>query len=99
MNVVAVVTDLLDRSRFPDGVRFVRRLPDDLAGVDVVVVDLAAAGSLDAVRAASAAGVRVVAYGRHTSTDLLAEARAAGAARVLARSAFFTDVARAVHPT
>ena len=69
MNVTALVPDLLDRSRFPDGVRALR-----------------AAGST----------ARVVAYGRHTEVELLAEARAAGCDRVLARSAFFADVERAL---
>ena len=95
MSVVALVGDLLDRSRFPEGVRFVRRLDDVAAGDDVVVVDLAAPGALDAVRDLRARGsaVRVVAYGRHTEREALAEARAAGCDRVLARSAFFADVA------
>lgn len=94
--VVALVTDLMDRSRFPPGVRFVRRLDAASAGdADVVVVDLGAPGALDAVRAVRAAGsaARVVAYGSHTERETLAEARAAGCDRVLARSAFFADVA------
>ena len=95
MNVTALVTDLLDRSRFPDGTRFVRRL-DEGTDADVYVVDLAAPGALDAVRALATSDARVVAYGRHTETELLAEARRAGADRVLARSAFFADVAKAL---
>lgn len=93
MKVIALVTDLLDRSRFPDGTTFVRRL-EGTGDADVVVVDLSVAGALDGVRALRAAGstARVVAYGRHTETDVLAEARRAGADRVLARSAFFADV-------
>jgi hypothetical protein len=97
MKVVAVVTDLLDRSKLPAGTSAVRRLPDDLAGIDVVVVDLSAPGAIDAVRAAAPV-TRVVAYGRHTATDLLAAARDAGAHRVLARSAFFADPAAAIGP-
>lgn len=94
MTVVALVTDLLDRSRFPDGVRFVRRL-DGAPDAGVVVVDLAVPGALDAVRALRASGstARVVAYGRHTDRDVLADAKAAGCDRVLARSAFFADPA------
>lgn len=92
--IVARVTDLLDRSRFPEGVRFVRRVEPG-TDADVVVVDLAGPGALDDVRALRAAGstARVVAFGRHTETELLAEAKAAGCDRVLARSAFFADVA------
>jgi DNA-binding NarL/FixJ family response regulator len=94
--VVAMVTDLLDRSKFPDGTRFVRRLGD--VDADVVVVDLSVPGAVDGIAVLRAAGstVRVVAYGRHTATELLAEARRAGADRVLARSAFFADVAAAL---
>ena len=95
MKVTALVTDLLDRSRFPDGTRFVRRIEDD-SDADVFVVDLAAPGALDAVRALAGSEARVVAYGRHTETELLADARKAGADRVLARSAFFADIAKAL---
>lgn len=92
--IVALVSDLLDRSRFPQGVTFVRRV-DPATDADVVVVDLAVPGAVDGVRALRAAGstARVVAFGRHTETQLLAEARRAGCDRVLARSAFFADVA------
>ena len=92
--IVALVTDLLDRSRFPEGVTFVRRV-DPATAADVVVVDLAVPSALDDVRALREAGstARVVAFGRHTETELLADARAAGCDRVLARSAFFADVA------
>ena len=96
MTVVALVTDLLDRSKFPDGTRFVRKL--DGVEADVVVVDLSVAGAVDGIAALRAAGsgARVVAYGRHTNADVLRDAREAGADRVLARSAFFGDVAGAL---
>jgi DNA-binding NarL/FixJ family response regulator len=91
--IVALVTDLMDRSRFPAGVEFVRSL--DGVDADVVVVDLGVRGALHAVRSLRAAGstARVVAYGSHVERDLLTEARAAGCDRVLARSAFFADAA------
>jgi DNA-binding NarL/FixJ family response regulator len=97
VNVMALVTDLLDRSRFPDGTTFVRRL-DGAADAELVVVDLSVGGAIDAVRSLRAAGstARIVAYGRHTETEVLADARRAGADRVLARSAFFADVAAAL---
>ena len=97
LNVTALVTDLLDRSRFPDGTTFVRRL-DGAYDADVVVVDLSVGGAVDGVRALRAAGstARIVAYGRHTETEVLADARRAGADRVLVRSAFFVDVAGAL---
>lgn len=93
--IVGLVTDLLDRSRFPAGVRFVRSLDAGAGEADVVVVDLGVAGALDAVRALRSAGstARIVAYGSHVERELLAEARAAGCDRVLARSVFFADVA------
>ena len=96
MTVTALVTDLLDRSKFPEGVRFVRRLDD--VDAEVVVVDLSVPGAVDGVRALRERGstARVIAYGRHTATDVLADARRAGCDRVLARSAFFADVAGAL---
>jgi DNA-binding NarL/FixJ family response regulator len=96
VTVVAMVTDLLDRSKFPDGTRFVRRLDDVDAAV--VVVDLSVRGAVDAIAALRAAGsdARIVAYGRHTAAEVLRDAREAGADRVLARSAFFADVAGAL---
>jgi DNA-binding NarL/FixJ family response regulator len=96
----ALVVDLLDRSRFPEGVRFVRRAADLDDAADVVVVDLGRADALDGVRRLRAAGsaARIVGYGSHVEREVLAEARAAGCDRVLARSAFFADVAAAVAP-
>jgi DNA-binding NarL/FixJ family response regulator len=80
-----------------DFVRDPARLDGD---ADVIVVDLGRPGGLDAVRALRAAGsgALVVAFGRHTEREVLAEAGAAGCDRVLARSAFFADVAAAMQP-
>lgn len=99
MNVAALVVDLLDRSKFPDGATFVRSAADLDPDAEVVVVDLALADALDGVRHLRAQGstARIVAYGRHTAVEVLAEARAAGCDRVLARSAFFADVSGAIH--
>jgi DNA-binding NarL/FixJ family response regulator len=98
MRLSAYVVDLVDRSRFPDGTTFVRRAADLDPGADVVVVDLSRPDALAAVRTLRAAGssARIIGYGRHTERELLADARAAGCDRVLARSAFFADVAAAV---
>jgi DNA-binding NarL/FixJ family response regulator len=98
MTVSALVPDLLDRSRFPAGVRFARQPAELDAHADVVVVDLAAPDALDAVASIRAAGsaARVVAYGRHDDPARLAAAREAGCDRVLARSAFFADVPAAL---
>jgi hypothetical protein len=95
--VVALVTDLMDRSRIgaalPDA-EFVR---DTAActGAAVVVVDLARDPDLDVLRTA-ARGARIVAFGAHVDDDRLAAARAAGADLVVARSRFFHDPAAAV---
>ncbi len=59
-----------------------------------MVVDLARPGVLDALAAVAALEPRpaIVGFGSHVDRELLARARAAGADRVLARSAFFGDV-------
>ena len=97
MRVAALVDDLLDRSKLAAAVpatTFVRE--PGAAGPADVVVDLAThSGDVETLRARQPA-TRIVAYGRHTDTDALAAARAAGADRVLARSAFFRDPAAAV---
>lgn len=94
MNVAAYTPDLMDRSKISAAVpdcRFVAR-PEalvGLAGIDVVVVDLAKRGALDALPDIVAGGVRVFAYGSHVDKRLLAAAEAAGCADVLPRSQFF----------
>lgn len=100
--IVALSADLMDRSRFPAGTAFVRaaeQLVDGaVGGADVIAVDLAVPGAVDAVRRLRAAGssARIVAYGSHVDRERLAAAREAGSDRVLARSVFFADVATAV---
>lgn len=90
--IAAYVPDLMDRSRLSSvpGVTFVET-PAGLVGVDadVVVVDLSRPGVLDVLPALTA---RVVAFGSHVDTELLAAARATGA-EVLPRSRFFADPA------
>jgi hypothetical protein len=88
--VVALVTDLADRVAIGDGARYVRR-PEDLDGIDadVVIVDLSVPGALDAITS-TATGSRVVAYGAHVATELLAEAAERGA-EVMPRSRFFRE--------
>jgi hypothetical protein len=85
--VVAIATDLMDRSKISgalEEVRFVRP-GGDLAGVDIVLVDLSLPGALDD---AVGSGARVIAYGSHVADDVLAAARASGA-EALPRSVFF----------
>jgi len=90
--IVAYVPDLMDRSKVAaaGAVTFVAR-PADLAGAsedaDVVVVDLTRPGVVDAL--AGLGDRRVIGFANHTSRDVMAAARAAGAEQVLARSEFF----------
>jgi hypothetical protein len=98
MKIVAMTSDLMDRSRIgaalPD-VEFVRE-PSGCAGADVVVVDLARhAGDVAALRAA-APTARIVAFGPHVDTAMFEQATADGADVVLARSRFFNDPAASV---
>ena len=97
MNVVALTPDLGDRSRIasthPDTV-FVGAaalLPTAAAGADVVVVDLTRAGVLDVLDEVVAGAGRVIGYGPHVDTELLAAALASGAEAV-PRSRFFRDM-------
>ena len=99
--VVALVDDLIDQSRItaaaPDTVT--TRSAGDVAGADVVVVDLGGHGdSITEVRDLAPEAF-VVAFGRHDDGAALEAAREAGADRVLARSKFFADVAGSLEPT
>jgi len=95
--VVALVTDLMDRSRISAAVPDVEfaRDPGACAGAAVIVVDLARDPDVGALRSV-VPGARIVAFGAHVDDDRLAAARAAGADLVLARSRFFHDPAAAV---
>jgi hypothetical protein len=100
MRIVAMTTDLMDRSRVSaaaEGVEFTSD-PSACAGADVVVVDLARyAAVVPAVRAA-APHARIVAFGPHVDTALLESAAHDGADVVLPRSRFFQDPAAALAP-
>jgi hypothetical protein len=94
MRVVALVADLMDRSRVAaaiPGVRFVTT-PAGLAAAageaDLVIVDLGRPGALDAAVALAQEGANVVGYASHVATDVLDRAGAAGCT-ALARSVFF----------
>jgi hypothetical protein len=89
--IVALTTDLMDRSKIAGaipGVAF--SLTDD---ADVVIVDLAR-GDVAEVRAALPSA-RIVAYGPHVDEAAAVAARSAGADTVLPRSRFFRDPAAA----
>lgn len=95
--IAAFVPDLMDRSKVaaaaPGDVTFVRSAAD-LAGVaaEVVVVDLARPGVLDALPGLAAA--RTIGFASHVDRELAAAAEAAGCAEVMARSRFFADLPR-----
>lgn len=98
MRIVALTTDLMDRSRIADaigGVEFARDLAG-CAGADVVVVDLARDGPAIAALRAAAPSARIVAFGPHVDIEAMARATQDGADLVLARSRFFQDPAAAV---
>ncbi|HUS62702.1 MAG TPA: hypothetical protein VMY34_10930 [Acidimicrobiales bacterium] len=84
--------DLMDRSRIsaacPEAT-FVGAVAD-LATTDaqVLVVDVARPGALDAIRGSTA---RVVGFASHVDADLMAAARDAGV-EVMARSRFFSSL-------
>ncbi|MGH8984535.1 MAG: DNA-binding response regulator [Acidimicrobiia bacterium] len=100
MTTVALVTDLMDRSRISGavpGVAFASG-PDACAGADVVIVDLG--GHAEAVAGVRrvAPDARIVAFGRHDNPDALTRAQADGADVAVARSRFFRDPAAVVTP-
>jgi hypothetical protein len=100
VKIVALMTDLMDRSRVSSAVPGVEFASDAAActDADVVVVDLARhAAGVAAARAASPKA-RVVAFGPHVDDALLAQAAVDGADVVLPRSRFFQDPAAALAP-
>jgi hypothetical protein len=88
MKVVAYAPDLMDGSKLRSAGADLVRGVDDLidADADVVVVDLGRPGVLEAVGALAG---RTIGFCRHTDTDLIAAAEAAGCDEVLVRSVFF----------
>jgi len=95
--MVAYVPDLMDRSKVASaapGMTFVSSpadLPAASSGADLVVVDLSRPGVLEVLPAITAP---TIGFGRHDDRERLAAATAAGCNRVLARSAFFSQVAQ-----
>jgi hypothetical protein len=95
--MVAYVPDLMDRSKVASAavgadvtfVPTVAALPAAAAGADLVVVDLSRPGVLEVLPAITAP---TIGFGRHDDRERLAAATAAGCDRVLARSAFFSQV-------
>ena len=99
MKVVALVPDLMDRSRLSNavpGVEFVTD-PAVTAGADTcVVIDLGRYGDAVAEIRRIAPAARLVAFGAHVDDDVLAAARRDGADLVLPRSRFFRDPVAAI---
>lgn len=93
--LVALVTDLMDRSRITSArpeVTFLAR-PSQLADLgenDVVLVDLGRRGVIDAVAGCRA---RTIGFVAHVEEATAAAATAAGVHEVLARSVFFRRLA------
>jgi hypothetical protein len=89
VTVLAYVPDLMDRSKVAAAgdVEFVSE-PSELVGrvASLVVVDLGREGVVEVLPQIDG---RVIGYARHTSTEILEAARAAGCDEVLIRSAFF----------
>jgi DNA-binding NarL/FixJ family response regulator len=98
VRVVALVSDLMDRSRVSGAVPDVVFASDPAAcaDADVVIVDLARHADAVAAVRASASSARIIAFGPHVDDELLQRARTDGATFVLARSQFFRDPAAAV---
>jgi DNA-binding NarL/FixJ family response regulator len=98
MRVVALVGDLLDRSKIAAALPstgFVRT-PDECAGADIIVIDVKAHPDAVAAVREIVPGARIVAYGRHDHPEALAAATADGADSALPRSRFFHDPAAAL---
>lgn len=93
MHVVALVDDLMDRSRLSaalPGATFARDA-NACADADTVVIDLARYAAAVADVRAAAPAARIVGFGPHVDEQMLDGARAAGADLVVARSVFFRD--------
>ena len=100
MRIVALSSDLMDRSRISGAVGDVEFARDasGCAGADVVVVDLSRHGGDVAEVRRIAPEARIVAFGPHVDVALLERARVDGADTVLPRSAFFQNPAAALAP-
>ncbi len=84
--IAAYVPNLMDRSRFGDGVQIVHSLKE-LEGVDadLVFVDLSRSQALEHLPFQS----QVIGFAPHIDTETLDAAKAAGCVEALPRSIFF----------
>jgi DNA-binding NarL/FixJ family response regulator len=98
VRVVALVPDMMDRSRIASavaGVEFIEAA-DAGSSADVVIIDLGRRGTDVARARASAPSARIVAYGPHVDDEAFDRARRDGADLVLPRSRFFRDIGGAL---
>jgi hypothetical protein len=96
--VVALVSDLMDRSRIFAALPEVEFVNDAASGEGAafVVIDLARHADAVADVRRLCPEARIVAYGSHVDEATLEAARIAGAEMVLPRSRFFRDPAGAL---
>lgn len=104
--IVAYVPDLIDRSKLAAALageqvvfvtdRAALEPAVAAAATDLVVLDLARPGALDALPRLVGAGVRTVGFGSHVDRELADSARAAGCGDVYTRSAFFSHLGEAL---
>jgi hypothetical protein len=87
--VVALVSDLMDRSKLSGAIPGVVFSLSDNA--DVVIIDLARGADRVSQVRASHPDARIVCFGPHVDDDAMAAAKTAGADVVLPRSRFFRD--------
>ncbi|MDQ1466042.1 MAG: hypothetical protein QOH10_457 [Actinomycetota bacterium] len=100
MRVVALVPDLMDRSRLTAAIEdlsFARDV-DGCAAADVVIVDLARYAATVGELRRTLPSARIVTFGPHVDEAAATEARSAGADLVWPRSRFFRDPAAALEP-
>lgn len=98
--VVALVNDLMDRSRLSAAIPDIvfTHDPAATAGAAVVAIDIVRHGGSVADVRAAAPRARIVAFGPHVEEEALTAALAAGADAALPRSRLFHDPAAALAP-
>jgi hypothetical protein len=98
VHVVALVTDMMDRSRIMAVVPTVEfaQTADACRDADVVVIDLARHAADVAPARAQSPSARIVAFGPHVDADAFAVALRDGADVVLPRSQFFRNISAAL---
>jgi hypothetical protein len=84
--IAAYVPNLMDRSRFGDGVQIVQSLKElESVDADLVFVDLSRSQALEHLPLRS----QVIGFAPHIDTETLDAAKAAGCTEALPRSIFF----------